>query len=219
MTGQEFVEQLQAEMREIFSRLGATETLESEAEGQVSVVALLRLALTSELEASEIAAHWMPSTPEVEAKLALAHQCGDEMKHYALISRRLEELGEDLTDFDPFAGGYSVLYQYLRPLQDTVERITAGPFTGEAIAEIRNGQFIAYCRSVGDAETARLYEKVIQPEEVRHHHLAAEVLAHLCDTPEKQERAASAMRNSLAIADELRMLAEKSRGLLNVPFS
>ena len=96
MDGKEFVASLQAEMQELFSRLGETETLESESGGDVRVVTLLKLALTSELEASEIAALWMPTTPELDAKLALAHQCGDEMKHYHLIERRLRELGEDL---------------------------------------------------------------------------------------------------------------------------
>ncbi|MEM7480706.1 MAG: ferritin-like domain-containing protein [Acidobacteriota bacterium] len=219
LTGKDFVAQLQEEMRHLFDQLGDTETLESESEGQVEVKTLLRLALTSELEASEIAAYWMPSTPEVEAKLVLAHQCGDEMKHYALISRRLEELGDDLSDFDPFAGGHSALYQYLRPLRRTVERIAAGPFAGEAVAEIRNAQFIAFCRSIGDEETARLYAETIQPEEVRHHHLAADVLANLCDTAEKQELAANAARTALAIADELRLLAEKNQGLPHVPMS
>lgn len=219
MDGKEFVASLQAEMQELFSRLGETETLEAESGGDVSVVTLLKLALTSELEASEIAALWMPTTPELDAKLTLAHQCGDEMKHYHLIARRLRELGEGLEGFDPLAGGYSALYQYLRPLRSTVERIAAGPFASEAIARVRNAQFIAYCRSVGDDGTARLYEEVIQPEEIHHHELAAEVLAAHCDTAERQDAAAAAMRNTLAIADELRTLAEKSTGLTNIPLS
>ena len=219
MNGEEFVAGLRAEMQELFSRLGETETLEAESDGNVDVVTLLKLALTSELEASEIAALWMPTTPEIDAKLALAHQCGDEMKHYHLIEGRLRELGEDLAGFDPLAGGYSALYQYLRPLRSTAERIAAGPFTTEAIATVRNTQFIAFCRSVDDAGTAELYEKVIQPEEERHHELAARVLATHCTTPETQRAAAAAMRSTLAIADELRTLAAKSTGLSNIPVS
>ena len=219
MDGEQFVASLQAEMEGLFSRLGETETLEAESGGDVRVVTLLKLALTSELEASEIAALWMPTTPELDAKLALAHQCGDEMKHYHLIDQRLRELGEDLAGFDPLAGGYSALYHYLRPLRSTVERIAAGPFASEAIARVRNAQFIAFCRSAGDDGTARLYEETIQPEEVHHHELAAAVLAAHCTTPERQEAAAAAMRNTLAIADELRTLAEKSTGLTNIPVS
>jgi bacterioferritin (cytochrome b1) len=219
MNGEEFVAHLEGEMGELFDHLGETETLEAESEGRVDVVTLLRLALQSEMEASEIAALWMPTTPELDAKQVLAHQVGDEMKHYDLIARRLGELGEDLAGFDPLADGYSALYQYLRPLRTTVERIAAGPFAGEAIAEVRNAQFIAFCRSVGDEGTARLYEEVIQPEEVHHHRIAADFLARHCTTPELQELAAAAARNTLAVADELRTLEEKRSGIRNVPLS
>src|SRR3954454_19583164 len=123
VNSKEFVAQLMEEMGRVFERLGKTETLESESEGDVDGVTLLRLALKSGLEASELAGFWMPTTPEVDAKMALALQCGDEMKHYGMISERLAEMGEDLTDFDPLAEGHSPLYQYLRSLRTTVERI------------------------------------------------------------------------------------------------
>jgi hypothetical protein len=161
----------------------------------------------------------MPTTPEVDAKMALALQCGDEMKHYGLISQRLAELGEDLEGFDPLADGHSPLYQYLRGLRTTVERIAGGPFASEAIAQVRNTQFVNFCRQVGDHGTARLYVETIQPEEAHHHHLGREVLEKYATTPELQELAASAVRNTLAIADELRNLAAKTTGVHNIPVS
>src|SRR5688572_25986330 len=106
-------------MKTLFSRLGEHETLESESGGRVEVVTLLKLALKSEIEASELAGYWMPTTPEMDVKLALAQQCGDEMKHYQLICERLRELGEDVSQLDPLADGYSPLYQYLRGLRGT----------------------------------------------------------------------------------------------------
>lgn len=219
MNSKEFVAQLVEEMDRLFARLGETETLEAESDGDVDVVTLLRLALKSELEASELAGFWMPTTPEVDAKMALALQCGDEMKHYGMISQRLAELGEDLTDFDPLAEGHSPLYQYLRGLRTTVERIAAGPFASEAIAQVRNAQFVRFCRSVGDEDTARLYDQTIQPEEAHHHHLGREILEKYATTPELQELAASAVRNTLAIADELSNLAAKTAGTHNIPVS
>ncbi|HSS48708.1 MAG TPA: ferritin-like domain-containing protein [Thermoanaerobaculia bacterium] len=219
MNSKDFVAQLLEEMGGVFARLGETETLEAESDGKVDVVTLLRLALKSELEASELAGFWMPTTPEVDGKMAFALQCGDEMKHYGLISQRLVELGEDLTHFDPLEDGHSPLYQYLRGLRTTVERIAAGPFASEAIALIRNAQFVTFCRSVGDEETARLYADTIQPEEAHHHQLGREVLEKYLTTPELQELAASAVRNTLAIADELRTLAVKTTGVHNIPVS
>jgi len=219
VNGKEFVAGLMEEMNQLFDRLGEIDTLESESEGQVDVVTLLRLALKSELEASELAGFWMPSTPEVDAKMCLAQQCGDEMKHYGMISQRLTELGEDLSTFDPLAEGHSPLYQYLRGLRTTVERIAAGPFTSEAIATVRNAQFVNFCRSVGDEGTASLYNDVIQPEEQHHHELGRRVLEKYATTPELQELAGAAVRNTLAIADELRNLAAKTTGVHNIPVS
>jgi 1,2-phenylacetyl-CoA epoxidase catalytic subunit len=219
VNSKEFVAGMMDELDQLFARLGDTETLESESEGQVDVITLLRLALKSELEASELAGLWMPTTPEVDAKMCLAQQCGDEMKHYGMISQRLTELGEDLSDFDPLADGHSPLYQYLRGLRTTVERIAAGPFTSEAIATVRNAQFVNFCRSVGDEGTARLYGEVIQPEEQHHHALGRQILEKYATTPELQELAAAAVRNTLAIADELRNLAAKTTGVHNIPVS
>ncbi|HKI86662.1 MAG TPA: ferritin-like domain-containing protein [Thermoanaerobaculia bacterium] len=219
MNGKEFVSQISAEMDQLFSKLGDQQTLEPESEGRVEVRTLMRLALKSEIEASELAGFWMPTTPEIDAKLALARQCGDEMKHYHLIGKRLQELGEDLTGFDPLAEGYSPLYQYLRGLRTTVERVAGGPFAREAIAEVRNQQFIDFCEAVGDEESAELYTSIIQPEEVHHHRMGRELLEKYCTTPELQEKAAAAARNTLAIADELRTLDERSTGMHNIPTS
>lgn len=219
MDSTEFVAGLVDEMQTLFAQLGEHETLEAESDGQVEVIHLLKLALTSELEASEIAAYWLPTTPEVDAKTVLAEQCSDEMRHYNLIMKRLDQLGEDMSDFDPFAEGYSPLYQYLRGLRSTLERIAAGPFACEAVAEVRNAQFIAFCEQVGDTQTARLYREIIHPEEIHHHRRGRQILEKYATTPELQAQVATATRSSLAIADELRNLSEKFTGLHSLPVS
>ena len=150
---------------------------------------------------------------------AFAQQCGDEMKHYLLIVARLAELGVDVAHEDPLADGYSPLYHYVKGLKTTVERIAAGPFAREAIARVRNEQFIALCEQMGDSGTARLYRDLIQPEEVHHHELGRKVLERLCTTPELQQLAAEAARNTLAIADELSTLAERATGMRSIPVS
>jgi hypothetical protein len=219
MDPREFVQGLVDEMEALFSRLGEDAILEAESEGNVEVPTLLKLALRSELEAAELAGSWMPQTHEVDGKMLFALQCGDEMRHYRLIADRLAELGHDVEAFDPAAEGYSPLYHYLRGLRTTIERAAAGPFTCEAIARVRNRQFIAFCRSVGDEETARLYEDVIQPEEVHHHEEGRRYLELHATTPEAQEAVAAAVRTTLAIADELKDLAGKSTGLETLPVS
>jgi hypothetical protein len=206
-------------MDQLFSQLGERQTLESESEGEVDVVTLLKLALKSEIEASELAGYYMPTTAEIDVKMAFARQCGDEMKHYDLILKRLTELGEDMSGYDPAQEGYSPLYHYLRGLRTTVERVAAGPFAREAIAEVRNAQFIEFCRAVGDADTAKLYLDIIHPEEIYHHEEGARLLEKYALTEELQELAANATRSSLAIADELRTLTEKATGMRSIPVS
>ena len=214
-----FVRQLRKEMDRLFAQLGERQTLESESEGRVDVVTLLKLALKSEIEASELAGYWMPTTSEIDVKMAFARQCGDEMKHYDLILQRLGELGEDMSGYDPAHDGYSPLYHYLRGLRTTVERVAAGPFAREAIAEVRNAQFIELCCAVGDTATERLYREIINPEETHHHKMGADLLVRYAVTDELQELATAAMRSSLAIADELRTLTERATGMRSIPVS
>lgn len=219
MTGGEFVDGLRKEMDGLFARLGDRQTLESESGGQMDVVTLLKLALKSEIEASELAGYWMPTTSEIDVKMAFAQQCGDEMKHYNLILLRLGELGEDMSGYDPTSEGYSPLYHYLRGLRTTVERVAAGPFAREAVAEVRNAQFIDFCHAVGDEDTASLYEEIIHPDEVRHHEMGSSLLEKYAVSPESQKLATTVVRSSLAIADELRTLTEKATGMHSIPVS
>lgn len=214
-----FVAQLVEEIHQLFAQLGERETLENESDGDMAVVPLLKLALISELEAADIAAHWMPETTDIEAKTIFAEQCSDELNHYNLIMERLAELGEDMDGFEPFKDGYSPLFHYLRTLRTTEERIAAGPFACEAVAEVRNAQFIEFCRSIGDEKTAELYEDVIHPEEIHHHRRGREYLEKIATTPDIQERIRAATMSSLAIADELQTLTEKTTGLQNIPLS
>jgi ferritin-like protein len=214
-----FVEALVGEMEDLFTRLGEQEILEAETEGRLEVVPLLKLAMASELEASELAGYWMPGTRELDAKMLFAEQCGDEMKHYRLIARRLEELGESLDDFDALADGYSPLYQYQKGLRTTIERVASGVFASEAIAAVRNRQFMELCRRTGDEGTYQLYATRIAPEEVHHRDLGRAFLERHATTPELRELATAATRNTLAIADELRTLTQKATGLGPIPLS
>ncbi len=137
-----FVEELGARNQEVLDRLAPAETLVAESGGDLRLENLLKIALRNEMEATEIAARWLVSTDDVETKLALARQAGDEAKHYRLIEDHLSELGTDLSDFDPTVQGMSPLTAYLDTLEDTVERIAAGQFTRESIAVVKNQQFI-----------------------------------------------------------------------------
>src|SRR5208283_6044690 len=105
MDANDFVAELMRENDQLLARLAPAATLANEVGGDLAPAKLLRVALKNEIEASEIAAIWLPMTGSVALKLALARQAGDEARHYSLIERRLHELGDTLDGFNPLAAG------------------------------------------------------------------------------------------------------------------
>jgi uncharacterized ferritin-like protein (DUF455 family) len=217
MTAQEFVAQLDGENQKRLSLLAPADTLKPEVEGDLNVLNLLKVALRNEIEATEIAARWLVTTDDVDVKLALARQVGDEAKHYRMIAERLRELGVDLDGFDPLAKGYGPLFAYLDTLTSTVERVAAGQFTREAIAVVKNRQFIEFCDRAGDRVTATLYRDVIEPDERFHHQLGRRLLLKSATTAEAQELARRAAARTLALAEELQTAALKTAGIHHAP--
>src|SRR5690349_4445150 len=102
MDSDAFLNELDERVRARLARIGEG-AASTEPGAEWTVAALLGLALKKELEAAEEAALWMATEADVEVKLALARQCGDEAKHYRLIEARLRELGA--APHDPLAGG------------------------------------------------------------------------------------------------------------------
>jgi uncharacterized ferritin-like protein (DUF455 family) len=217
MTAEEFVRRLDGENQALLGRLAPDDTLRPEVTGDLTVVNLLKVALKNEIEATEIAARWLVTSDDVEVKLALARQVGDEAKHYRLIADRLKALGFAPMTFNPLAKGYGPLFTYLDSLTSTVERVAAGQFTREAIAVVKNRQFIAFCESAGDQETATLYRDVIEPDERHHHDLGRRLLLRLAATSEAQAAAARAARRTLERAEELQRSALATAGIHHAP--
>jgi len=217
MTPEAFVRELDEQNRQALDRIALANSTEKSEGEELSVSKLLLLALKNELEATECAASWLPSTPDVEVKLALARQAGDEAKHYKLIQKRLRELGIDTSDLDPLAKGKSPLLEFLLGLTDTVARVAAGQFTREALAIVKNAEFILYCEEAGDMATAALYKGTIQPDEQHHHELGRTLLLKLATTDEPQASARAASRRTLELAEELQEIARVRAGILRAP--
>jgi uncharacterized ferritin-like protein (DUF455 family) len=224
LTPQAFVAELDAQNRTALERIATVNASPPRARRDapppgetLSVSRLLQLALRNEIEATECAAAWIATTPEVEAKLAFARQAGDEAKHYRLIEKRLGEMGVDLAGFDPFAQGRSPLLRFLLELEGTVARIAAGPFTREALALVRNDEFARYCESSGDSASAALYQDIIQKDEQYHHELGRRLLLKLATTEDGQEAARTASRRVLDLAEEIQEMARMKSGIAHAP--
>ena len=217
MTAEEFVAQLDAENRTLLERLAPDATLAPEVDGDLTVVNLLKVALKNEVEATEIAARWLVTTDDVDVKLAFARQVGDESRHYRLIGDRLRALGVNPDAINPLAKGWGPLFKYLDTLTTTVSRVAAGQFTREAIAVVKNRQFIEFCDRAGDKDTATLYRDVIEPDERYHHELGRRLLLRLATTPDTQAAARAAARRTLELADELQRTALTTAGIHHAP--
>lgn len=217
MTSEEFVRDLEAQNQAVLKRLDPDSTLKPEVHGDLTVLNLLKVALKNEIEATEIASRWLVATDDVEVKMAFARQAGDEAKHYRMIADRLRELGFDARGFNPVAKGYGPLFQFLDQLSTTVERVAAGQFTREAIAVVKNRQFIEFCERAGDKVTATLYRDVIEPDEYFHHQLGRSLLLRHAVTAEAQDLARRAAARTLTLAEELQHAALKTAGIHHAP--
>ncbi len=217
MTAEEFVRELGEENEAVLRRLEPEATLVPEVSGDLNVLNLLKVALKNEIEATETASRWLVTTEDVDVKMAFARQAGDEAKHYRMISDRLRELGFDPRGFNPLAKGYGPLFSYLDTLGTTVERVAAGQFTREAIAVVKNRQFIEFCHRAGDKVTAALYTDVIEPDERFHHELGRSLLLRCATTPQAQDLARRAAARTLALAEELQATALKTAGIHHAP--
>ena len=208
-----FLAELDEQNRTALVRIGVAAAREPSAD--MTVAQLLRLALKNEIEATECAAAWIGTSPEIDVKLALARQAGDEAKHFRLIQQRLGEMGVDTSSYEP--GPRSPLLGFLLGLTGTVERVAAGQFTREALAVVRNEEFIRFCASRGDETTAALYRDVIQPDERHHHELGRRLLARHAVTPEAQRAARVASQRTLELAEELQEIARMKLGVSCAP--
>ena len=171
---------------------------------------LLQTALANEIGVSELAAAWMPSTLEIDVKLAFARQAGDEAGHFQLVADRLTALGFDVGTFRMPAE--NPLFDYLRGLSTTVERIAAGLFTLESIAYAVNENFMTFCAQRGDAETVRIYAEYIQPDERAHQKLGQRLLEKYVDSAEKERLARETVGRVLDIATAARAKAALRMG-------
>lgn len=212
----DFLSELDRAVRSRLERIAASAPAADATEKPVPVSDLLVAALKKELEAAEEAAGWLVSEADLEVKLALMRQCGDEAKHYRLIEARLRELGVDTSKLAPLASGYSPMFKFLMSLGSTIERVAAGPFAREALAEVLNEEFIKLCDDRGDLETAKLYRDVIQPDEAHHHGLGRKLLARLVTTEDDKAKARAAALKTLDIAEEVKEL-QRMKGLTRAP--
>lgn len=213
MNGKEFVAQLKREHETFLAKLDGRP---GTAGDSAALPALMKMALKNEIEAAEIAAEWVATTPELDAKVVLAIHAGDEARHYQLVEERARAMGVSLDGFRPLEPPSPVL-TYLRTLNTTAERIAAALVAREAMGGRRNAQFLAFLEAAGQGSLAALYRDVINPDEERHHLAGCELLARLAEAPATQEAARRAAQGLLETGDRVRSAALQQTGAPVIP--
>jgi hypothetical protein len=215
MNGSEFVTKLKAENEAILAKIDEPPISSGVPKGEL-LATLIKMALKNEIEATEIAAEWVSTTPELHAKLALARHAGDEARHYQLIEEKARAMGISLDGFRPLDPPSPVL-NYLRTLKTTPERVAAALVAREAMGGRRNVQFLAFLDRIGQSDLAALYRDVVNPDEDRHHLSGCAVLAELANAPETQQAARRAALGLLETGDRVRSNALQTTGAPVIP--
>lgn len=210
-----FVQELEAFGRERLAPIVGAGQTSLEGDGGGDATKMLQIALGNEISVSELAAAWVPSTAEVDVKIAFARQVGDEAGHFQLVAERLRALDFDVAGF--VVPGPNALFEYLRGLGSTVERVAAGLFALESIAYAVNENFMAWCAQRGDDETVRIYREYIQPDERHHHELGRDLLARYAVDAPAQARAREVVGRVLEIATAARAQAAAKLGTACFP--
>lgn len=176
---------------------------------------LLRVALANEIGVSDLAARFAAASPEPDVKIAFARQAGDEARHFELVASRLQALG-----FDPASSplpGPNPLFDFLRDLKTTVERLAGGLYSLEAIAFEVNRRFMQVCALKGDEETVRLYREFIQPDEEAHAALGRTLVGRHARSGEDRDRARAVVSRTLSLAAAQRARAAALLGTRSFP--
>jgi len=194
----EFVDDLDRELLRSLARLG--EQARAALPPAAPITDLLSTALRDEIEAAEVAALWMTDEPDLELKVGLALQVGDEAAHFQLMARRIRELGGD-PSADPRIRTHGPAFRYFRGLQTPAERLAAG-IAREGVARLRNALLAEVSEAQGDAETARICREVIGPDEARHLDFGRRLLPRYALTVEDQDAARRALARAIQLAEE-----------------
>src|SRR5260370_25377860 len=95
MNGSEFVTKLKAENEAILAKIDESPVSSGVPKGEL-LATLIKMALKNEIEATEIAADGVSTTPELHAKLALARHAGDGALLYHVIEEMTRAMSVSL---------------------------------------------------------------------------------------------------------------------------
>lgn len=189
---------------------------------RAQLLARMRQGVYNELRAAELVAAWIPWVRERELSDLLPRQLDDEQRHYQLLRRRLEALGEDPDGFEPLPA-WRDLFDWLVAARSrpTLEKLAMFQFAGET-QSCEGFETLIRLASDVDAETAELYRTEILPDERAHAAIGRKALLLLADSPEAERRAREAcreMNERVAAAYRLHRARVDEGAAVDLPFT
>ncbi len=201
-----FIHDLHEENEEFFARLPPTAQHYwlGRLDGARAIKAL-KPRWFNELRGVEVIGRFVERVPDLTLKVLVGRQVGDEAKHARICRRRIEQLGGSVLDYRPSAAQLE-FGDLLDSFGYPEEFFAAQQFTVETQSLKRNEAAL----SSFDPETARLFERHINPDERFHVRLGRLGLQVFARTDAAQRRALRASRAIRAV--HAQMVQESHHG-------
>lgn len=196
---EEFVDRLMGEVDAFMTEHGLDESRFEEQLTEAQMRNGLRTRSYGEFRVGKILFPNLDECDDPRIYVQLAKQIEDEFKHGRLLSKRLQELGDDPSTARQYENDLSRQYWEEVAGRNIVETTAMLQCGAERFASFRHPKELQFY----DEETAQIYETVIAPDERFHAQVGVNVLRTYCDDYETQVEALEASRRGRELTIEL----------------
>ncbi len=161
---------------------------------QEVVVRRLQFGVVMERQAAVVTARWIPHVPDLDIQHALSEYVANELKHAAILRKRITELKEDPDALwkSPLKD-LKELWEYHRSLGSFCELVASVQYGHEEFFPRTSRSFIQRVESI-DPKTASIYRDTLLADEEAHEWLGPEALRRYALDAETQKRCMEALQ-------------------------
>jgi len=192
MHGEAFVEAVRESNATALDRLGSDKALVATTDATLERDRVLESATAAEARAAATFDAWVEDEPDGRAREAFAAAADREREHLD----RVRDLADAAPVADPDA---DALHEYLRGLDDTVERTAGGLVARPLVASRSLLQVINFFVNEGDTTAADLF-RALRAETDEQVDTGGTVVAAVCENEADRERASAAAEGTIDAA-------------------
>ncbi len=193
---QEFLALLAEQREEAWNKMNAERRSYGAEKPLTAAVVLRRLqfGVVMERRAGEVSARWIREVPDLELQHALAEYVANELKHAAILRRRVTELNGNPDElWDKPLIELRELWDYHAGLGTVCELVASVQYGHEEFFPRTSKSFIERVESI-DPRTASIYRDTLLADEEGHEWLAPEVLRRYAVDDETQKKCFEALK-------------------------